>query len=132
MFFLLRMAFWLGLVLVLMPFLLRGENVSMFDALGAMQAVVADARGFCDRQPNACAVGGQMVSHLTEQAQAGAKWLSDTLASHEAAPAPPANTAAPAAGLTPQDLVPAWGGGDKAAPASAAPQAPPMPAKRPS
>lgn len=142
MFFLLRMAFWIALVLLLLPLGLKGttgQDVSVFDAFGAVQAVVSDARGFCTRQPEACAVGGQMASHLAEKAQAGAQWLSDTLGSHEAqAPsaAPSATPAAPTSaadgqGLTPQDLAPAWGSGEKVQPASA-PQGPPAPAKRPS
>ncbi|MFG1297468.1 DUF5330 domain-containing protein [Xanthobacter variabilis] len=140
MFFLLRMAFWIALVLLLLPLGLKGttgQDVSVFDAFGAVQAVVADARGFCDRQPEACAVGGQMASHLVEKAQAGAQWLSETLGSHDphAPGTPPAATpatgAADSQGLTPQDLAPAWGNGDKVQPASA-PQGAPAPAKRPS
>ncbi|WP_454918224.1 DUF5330 domain-containing protein [Xanthobacter sediminis] len=142
MFFLLRMAFWTALVLLLLPLGLKGTggpDVSVFDAFGAAQAVVADARGFCTRQPDACAVGGQMLTHLADKAQAGAKWLSDTLASHDpnarepnAAPAgeaTAAHTGAP--GLTPQDLVPGWGSGEKVQPVSA-PQPAPLPVKRPS
>lgn len=141
MFFLLRMAFWVALVLLLLPLGLKGttgQDVSVFDAFGAAQAVIADARGFCSRQPDACAVGGQMVTHLTEKAQAGAQWLSDTLTSHAPSAAPAAETAAPGngtagtQGLTPQDLAPAWGGGDKVPPAGAAAQPAPVPAKRPS
>ncbi|MFG1403562.1 DUF5330 domain-containing protein [Xanthobacter sediminis] len=135
MFFLLRMAFWISLVLLLLPLGLKGtsgQDVSVFDAFGAAQALVADARGFCDRQPEACAVGGQMVTHLAEKAQAGAKWISDTLAAHEGAPVPAAEApAASGQALTPQDLAPGWGGGEKVQPA-AAPQGVPVPAKRPS
>ncbi|MFG1477487.1 DUF5330 domain-containing protein [Xanthobacter sp. V4C-4] len=137
MFFLLRVAFWVALVLLLLPLGLKGtsgQDVNVFDAFGAVQAVVADARGFCSRQPDACAVGGQMATHLVEKAQAGAKWLSDTLTSHDpnAAPAAeaPAAGSAGAQGLTPQDLAPAWGGGDKVQPAGPAPQ--PPPARKPS
>ncbi|MDQ0505217.1 DUF5330 domain-containing protein [Xanthobacter agilis] len=134
MFFLLRMAFWIALVLLLLPLGLKGttgQDVSVFDAFGAAQAVVADVRGFCTRQPDACAVGGQMVTHLTEKAQAGAKWLSDTLSSHGSSGA--TATGAPQnltpQDLTPQDLAPAWGSGEKVQPASA-PQPVPAPAKR--
>jgi len=141
MFFLLRMAFWIALVLLLLPLGLKGTggpDVSVFDAFGAAQAVVADARGFCTRQPDACAVGGQMLTHLAEKAQAGAQWVSDTLASRgpgarDPSAAPSAETAArtEAPGLTPQDLAPGWGSGEKVQPASA-PQPAPVPARRPS
>lgn len=135
MFFLLRMAFWIALVLLLLPLGLKGTggpDVSVFDAFGAAQAVVADARGFCTRQPEACAVGGQMLTHLTEKAQAGAQWLTEALAIREPAPAAEAaaaHTGAP--GLTPQDLAPGWGSGEKVQPVSA-PQPAPAPARRPS
>lgn len=134
MFFLLRTAFWIALVLLLLPLGLKGtsgQDVSVFDAFGAAQAVLADARGFCERQPDACAVGGQMVSHLAEKAQAGAKWVSDTLSSHNSNAGPGASAAQSPQDLTPQDLAPAWGSGEKVQPASA-PQPAPVPAKRPS
>lgn len=135
MFFLLRLAFWLGLVALLVPLAFKGaggENVSMFDALGAAQAVVSDARGFCARQPDACAVGGQMLSHLAESAQAGAKWLSEALNSAQTSGTgshPTAEGTAGTPGLTPQDLEPRWGSGEKVQPA--APAAPPS-GKQPS
>lgn len=145
MFFLLRLAFWLGLVLLLLPLGLKGSDgqaVSVFDAFGAAQAVVADMRGFCERQPQACAVGGQMATHLAEKAQVGAKWLYQALGSeHDGAPAAtPGSTPAPASGaldLTPQDLLPTWGGGQNGrtitppAPQPATQQGPPAPPRRP-
>src|SRR3569623_1745953 len=78
MFFLLRMAFWLGLVLVLLP---RdkapdsdmGPLVSASEAVLAATAAVSDMSQFCTRQPTACAVGGQAASVVGARAQAGAK-----------------------------------------------------------
>lgn len=157
MFFLLRMAFWLTLVVLLLPLGLRGgsgSDVSVVDAFGAAQAVVSDAGGFCERQPQACAVGGQMFSHLLEKAQLGAKWLYETVGTPKEAAAPtpeqpvgPAHpgldpAAMPSAGqleLTPQDLMPAWGGGGAlhpTPPASAvspasSPTRAPLPPRRP-
>lgn len=151
MFFLLRLAFWVGLVLLLLPLGLKGtdgKEVSVFDAFGAAQALVADLKGFCERQPQACAVGGQMASHLVEKAQVGAKWLHDSIGSApsgDGSAHPPAGV--PGAGqtgaldLSPQDLLPVWGGGENgrtvlpqgAQPgAPAAPAAPaPLPPRRP-
>ena len=129
MFFLFRLAFGVGLVLLLLPFGLQGSDgrdVSVFDAFGAAQALVADLRGFCDRQPQACAVGGQMAGHLVEKAQVGARWVYESIGHHEGAPPAPVQGAAPAQpgrnsaekgsalDLTPQDLMPLWGGGDAA------------------
>lgn len=80
MFFLLRMAFWLGLVLVLLP----REKTPASDKLpqlGASQAVsaataaVSDMGQFCKRQPLACEVGGQAASVIGHRAQEGARKL---------------------------------------------------------
>lgn len=149
MFFLFRLILCIGLVLLLLPLGLKGTDgreVSIFDAFGAAQAIVADMRGFCDRQPQACAVGGQMITHIGEKAQVGAKWLFDSLGSAKpgagGAPAqvPPPAPQGQAGGieLTPQDLAPVWGGGDNGrtiapAPVPLAPSGPitPLPPRRP-
>jgi len=134
MFFLLRMRFWLGLVLVLLPFGSAqhnspGNEVSASEAISAASATVGDLRGFCGRQPDACAVGSQVASAIGYRAQAGAKMLyevlSDAMAPREtgsvgnnvskngagkttaeksAADHPSQST------LTPADLAPAWRG----------------------
>jgi hypothetical protein len=78
MFFLLRMAFWLGVVCVLVP----SSNVSNPDAkidagqaLTVATAAMSDARGFCERQPQACTAGGQVATALGHKAEAGARTL---------------------------------------------------------
>lgn len=84
MFFLLRMAFWLGLVLVLLPRDKapdsdKGPQVSASEAVIAATAAVSDMSQFCTRQPAACAVGGQAASVVGERAQAGAKKVYEML-----------------------------------------------------
>jgi len=84
MFFLLRMAFWLGLVLVLLPSGSVQPNASQTEvgaseALSAASATVGDLRGFCTRQPDACTVGSQVATAIGYKAQAGAKMLYDFL-----------------------------------------------------
>jgi len=84
MFFLLRMAFWLGLVLVLLPRDKapdpdKGPQVSASEAVLAATAAVSDMSQFCTRQPAACAVGGQAATVVGERAQAGAKKVYDFL-----------------------------------------------------
>ena len=84
MFFLLRMTFWLGLVLVLLPFGSTqhnspGNEVSASEAISAASATVGDLRGFCGRQPDACTVGSQVASAIGYRAQAGAKILYEAL-----------------------------------------------------
>jgi hypothetical protein len=128
MFFLLRLAFWLGLVLVLLPSGAgqRGapnSDVRAADAISAASATVHDLRGFCAREPNACSVGSEIATSMGYRAQAGAKMLYDfltealaprdtgslagrggTSAAGKAAARDSQNT------LTPADLAPAWHG----------------------
>jgi len=84
MFFLLRMVFWLGLVLILLPTgaTTRGPSggeINASEAVSAASATVGDMRGFCARQPDACVVGSQMATAIGYRAQAGAKMLYDFL-----------------------------------------------------
>ena len=93
MFFLLRMAFWLGLVLVLLPSgssqQRQGSQVAASDAISAASATVGDLRQFCARQPDACTVGSHVAGQLGSRAQAGARMLyefmTETLKRKEAA-----------------------------------------------
>jgi hypothetical protein len=125
MFFLLRMAFWLGLVCVLLP---SGGAKSPDAQINATQAVtlaaaaVSDARGFCDRQPDACKVGGKVAVAIGHKAEAGARTLIEFVtAKMSEKPAPTALAQKQTAKvvpvsnlnhgtLTPTDLTPAWHG----------------------
>jgi hypothetical protein len=80
MFFLLRMAFWLGLVLVLLPREKTPESeklpqIGASEAVSAATAAVSDMGQFCKRQPAACEVGGQAATVLGQRAQDGARKL---------------------------------------------------------
>ena len=81
MFFLLRMAFWLGVVLILLPSgtsqRAQTSDVNTSEAISAASATVQDLRGFCARQPDACTVGSQVAVAIGYRAQAGAKVLYD-------------------------------------------------------
>lgn len=126
MFFLLRLAFWLGLVLVLLPSGggQRGapnSDVRAADALSAASATVHDLRSFCAREPNACSVGSEIATSMGYRAQAGAKmlyeFLSEALAPRDTGSvAGHAGTSATGKAadsqntLTPADLAPAWHG----------------------
>ncbi len=77
--FLFKMAFWLGVIAILLP---RGESqpaanaqISATDAMSAATATVGDMRQFCERQPEACTVGSQAAVALEDRAKAGAKRL---------------------------------------------------------
>ena len=80
MFFLLRMIFWLGLVLVLLPRDKTPESdklpqIGASEAVSAATAAVSDMGQFCKRQPAACEVGGQAATVLGQRAQDGARKL---------------------------------------------------------
>jgi hypothetical protein len=79
MFFLLRMAFWIGLVLVLLPRDHTPEvdktapQLGASDAISAATAAASDMSQFCKRQPAACEVGGNAAAFIGERAKEGAK-----------------------------------------------------------
>jgi hypothetical protein len=117
--FLVKVAFWLTVVLVLLPTGGSKDNngqnqsqVSATDAVSAASAAVSDARQFCVRQPDACAIGSQVAVSLGQKAQAGAKMLYDFL-TDKLGPQSNGQTASSLTGpsqntLTPADLAPAW------------------------
>jgi hypothetical protein len=119
MFFLLRTAFWLSIVIALLP---SPESMKPESGVGAAQAVSAasatfsDMSQFCARQPDACQIGSRALSHFGHKAQASAKWLYDMLASKSAATQTPAEPAKAVADgdsqntLTQADTMPAWRG----------------------
>jgi Family of unknown function (DUF5330) len=133
MMFLLRVAFWLGVVLILLPSggsketshaSAPGSAISATEAVSAASATVSDMRNFCSRQPDACAVGAQAAVSIGQRAQAGAKMLFDFLSERYG----PQSTGSVAANgsatrsagvilgrpsqhtLTPSDIAPAWRG----------------------
>ena|SRR5690349_8464640 len=123
MWFLLRMTFWLGLVLVLLSNVgSPSVPTSQIDATGTLLAVrdlVTDVQHICERQRDACAVGSQTGVTLGERAQAGAKilfeFLSKQLGSSEHGPGQigdsvPLRSRIPLQDtLRPSDLAPPWG-----------------------
>jgi Family of unknown function (DUF5330) len=124
--FLFRIIFWLTVVLVLLPSggsqTQPSVHLSVGDAMSAATATVTDARSFCDRQPEACAIGSQAAVAIGHRAQAGARMLYQYLNEHlgtddsggasagagkataQAAPRSQRDTLAPA------DLAAAWRG----------------------
>jgi hypothetical protein len=78
--FILRIAFWLGLVLVLLPRDKTPDSekvpqVGAAEAVQAATATVSDMSQFCKRQPSACEVGGQAATMIGQRAQDGARKL---------------------------------------------------------
>jgi hypothetical protein len=143
MFFIMRMTFWLAVVCMLLPG--SGGNaesdqaqapaIDTLQAVSAATATYSDMRGFCERQANACAVGGQVAAALGHRAQEGAKTLVDFI-SQQMADSDHGKTA-PATGerkptsqntLTAADIAPAWNGPAAQAPAQV--PLPPVPPRR--
>jgi Family of unknown function (DUF5330) len=126
MFFLLRMGFWLGLVLVLLPRDKTPESdklpqLGASEAVSAATAAMSDMSQFCKRQPAACEVGGQAATVLTHRAQDGARKLyqiiTDKRSSDHTGSIGGAETieaslveTGPRDTLTPDDLVTDWRG----------------------
>ena len=124
MFFLLRMAFWLSVVCILLPSGSKQSaaptaQVDAAQAVSAAGATLADMRLFCGRQPDACVVGGQVAVALGQKAQEGAKTLFEFIneklnekgstAGHPGHQAVPVSTAGSGQNtLTPADLAPSW------------------------
>jgi hypothetical protein len=89
MFFLIRAAFWLCVVLALLPTFagkdtssqqnVAQSNIGAGEAVIAASATVSDLTGFCSRQPEACSVGSQAAVAFGNKAQAGAKILYEYL-----------------------------------------------------
>ena len=82
MFFLLRLTFWIGLVLVLLPRDKTPDSekspqiqINASEAVSAATAAISDMGQFCKRQPTACEVGGQAASVIGQRAQGGARKL---------------------------------------------------------
>jgi hypothetical protein len=130
MFFLLRLAFWLGIVLFFLPSGAARPGaatnaVGASDTIAAASATVGDLRQFCRRQPGACTVGSQVATEIGHTVQLTAKTLygllTEALARSEApslargsragSQSKSAQSAAEKASqntLKPADLAPAW------------------------
>jgi hypothetical protein len=126
MFFLLRLVFWVGLVLVLLPRdntpgTDKSPQLGASEAVSAATAAVSDMSQFCKRQPAACEVGGQAATVIGQRAQAGARKLYQIITDKR----PPDHTgsirgkenaeatlaeAAPHDTLTPDDMQLEWRG----------------------
>jgi hypothetical protein len=83
----LRAAFWLSVVVLLLPSSLSqrtgsAPQVGPGEAVSAASAAVSDMRRFCARQPDACVVGSQALTSFGQKAQAGAKMLYEFLTEH--------------------------------------------------
>jgi hypothetical protein len=121
--FLFRLAFWIGLAILVLPSDERQQERLYATAV----ATVERAATFCDRNPKVCAAGGELWAMFLKKAEFGARMAINVAgsgghASSDAAPAsqpsagmrsgpePRTSPAAARGTLTPSDLAPAWRG----------------------
>ena len=123
MWFLVRAAFWLSIVIVVLPtpdsVKMPASNVGTAQAVSAASATMSDMRQFCVRQRATCDVGSAAFTQFGHKAQASAKWvydfltekLGDQTASVKAEPkAAPVEVDSSQNTLTQSDTTPAWRG----------------------
>ena len=135
MLFLIRTAFWLMIIVLLLP----TDDKQRSEVYGTAQAAVNDVASFCDRNPETCARGKDAFGVFVQKAEFGARMLmgfikeqtgtgeaaSDASVSDESATSDASVSAsgvAPASWdngtsqdtLNPEDREAAWGGPDGA------------------
>ncbi len=73
--FIIRTAFWLTLIFLLLPSDPDAgpdaPRVSLMEALDAVRGTVADLSQFCVRNPDLCETGGEIVQVVAEKARYG-------------------------------------------------------------
>lgn len=89
--FLIRMAFWFSLVLLVLPLDPatgdgQVESVSPVQAFFAARAAVDDVAGICERQPGVCETGKAAMHTISVRAREGARIAIEMLDDDKAAP----------------------------------------------
>ncbi len=124
MWFLVRMLFWLSVVIALLPITPSRQETSVSqvgttDVLAAANAAVSDIRQFCVRQPDACVAGSQAIAQFAQKAETSAKLLYQFQSERMVRDQLPATTKSPnksstgqlsSSTLTPTDLAASWHG----------------------
>jgi hypothetical protein len=82
---LLRLAFWLGLLVLLLP----SDPQQQARLYAAATAMVERAAGFCDRNARTCAVGGEVWAIFLKKAEFALRLVGDLVAGRPAPQAPP-------------------------------------------
>jgi hypothetical protein len=75
MLFLIRTAFWLMIIVLLLP----TDEQQRSEVYGTAQAAVHDVATFCDRNPETCTRGQDAFGVLVQKAQFGAQMLMDLI-----------------------------------------------------
>lgn len=122
--FLIRTAFWLMIIVLLLP----TDETQRNEVYGTAQAAVNDVATFCDRNPETCARGKDAFAVFVQKAQFGVRMLMDLVGGGTGTGdgSPQGSGASPAfdpadldpgrsqSTLSPQDLEEAWSGPDAA------------------
>lgn len=137
--FLIRTAFWLSVVILLLPAERATDGadgqqsntqISASEVFSAARATLSDVSSICERSPEVCVAGRAAAETFTNKARYGAQLLMDYVAeegatapatspasvppSNAAFPAPASNAAIPAPSsqntLSQRDLQPGWEG----------------------
>jgi Family of unknown function (DUF5330) len=116
--FLIRVAFWLGLIVLLLP----TDERQQARLYSSVAAAVERVTTFCDRNPKVCATGAELWAAFLKKAEFGVRMAvdlasssarkeSDTPESGVRPPRPPSRPGAqPRGTLTQSDRAPAWRG----------------------
>lgn len=120
--FLIRVAFWVGVAVLLLP----TDERQQARLYGTAVATVERMTTFCDRNAQACAAGAELWATFVKKAEFGARMAIDLVSAggrkdddanpgnvQPASVKPRTDVRMPAAGrgtLTPTDLAPAWRG----------------------
>lgn len=83
--FLIKSAFWLSLVLLVIPFGGNGDDapsVGPVETFLAARAVVGDMANLCERRPDACEVGRAAMHTIGVRARESARIAYSTLDEH--------------------------------------------------
>ncbi len=75
MLFLIRTAFWLAIIVLLLP----TDAQQRSEVYGTAQAAVNDVASFCDRNPETCARGKDAFGVFVQKAEFGARMLMDLI-----------------------------------------------------
>ncbi|WP_157015065.1 DUF5330 domain-containing protein [Mesorhizobium xinjiangense] len=104
--FLIKTAFWLSLVLLLLPFGLGGtdsdgQTIGPLQAFGAAREALADLSQICERKPGVCEAGRAAIHTIgiraRETARIAMEMLDDTAADKDAEPERPLDETVPLA-----------------------------------
>ncbi|HET7715774.1 MAG TPA: DUF5330 domain-containing protein [Bauldia sp.] len=111
--FLLRSAFWLSVVILLIPAdpeTGEAPRVSVVNAFMAVRATVADLSGFCDRNPDVCVTGGAAIDIFAEKAGNGVEMIYRYIDGDGSEAADPTDSEGRRGTLTTEDLALPWQG----------------------